>query len=123
MVASPWADAILIYRRMVMLRLLGRASEAARLEHTAWTPAIAAAHAHGGEDDELAALQHTEDERLATASVVADLVAARLPAAPSQPLVPASSPPPPPARPAGGDINIADMIDSMLAGQRAARTS
>lgn len=121
---------------------MGRIADAATLEHRDLSRALAAARlatAPEGLNDEAAVFAQEED-RVASAEVLADLVAPRIaehlrtevapiaaPAAratglPSAPAAAAIAPAPlatAPARPPGTDVpGIADLIDSMLAQQR-----
>lgn len=133
-VASPWTSLAAVYRRWAFLRTLGRTTEAAAFERDQWEPALHAARAEGLDDSDLAALLHAEDERLATATLIADLLAARAPASssvnPTTPASPATARPlaPPSSHPRirthhPAEINIADMIDSMLDDQRDRRSA
>jgi len=107
-------------RRVCALRELGRRAEANDLERREFAGLVAAARA----EDAIDAIVAREGARAADATVLADLVVARLRGhspdqagdiPPAHPEVAAA-----PSRPAPGENQIADFLDAMLALERAA---
>ena len=114
-----------IYRRVCELRAIGRADEAVQLENSDLPAALAAARRAGVDVDE-SALFAGEDERVADALLLAELLAPMLASRlPSAPRLPAAGPPSAPARASrsrtASSPQVADLIDDMLA-QAAARS-
>lgn len=133
-----------IYRRICVLRGVGSNDEAATLEHTELPRALAAARLATDNHSEEAAVFHEEAERVASAQLVAELMApllarqlrAELPAlsarpapafssqAVATPKLPAAPAPAESTRPPSTEApGIADFIDSMLSQQKAAPPS
>ena len=111
-----------IYRRVCELRATGRTDEAAVLENTDLSAAVAEARISGDPAVNESALLAGEDERVADARLLAELIApllatrlnlAAAPAAVVQASTISSAPPAP--RAPSSSPQIADMIDDMLA--------
>jgi hypothetical protein len=120
--APSWDDAAAIYRRICLLRCSGRAAEAKRLESGDLACALQQMAGSGGETAAFATYRdgvfEIETERVRHAQAVAELLAPLLlerlgrPGAPAGPVRPA---PVPAAK--RGPVDIADMIDTLLAQQ------
>jgi hypothetical protein len=116
-----------------LLRASGRDEEAVALEHDELALALSAARIAADGEVEESALLAQENDRVAVASALADLVAPllverlraeiaslamRAPAAAAAPSAPTANPPPAPARSPGETVpGIADLIDGMLSQQ------
>ncbi|HWA87541.1 MAG TPA: hypothetical protein VG710_15030, partial [Opitutus sp.] len=97
--SPPWEAVRRIYRRICELRAVGRAGEAAQLENSDLAAALTAAREAYADVDE-SALLAVEDERVADARLLAELLApmlaSRVSAAPASARV--TGPVPVPAR-------------------------
>ncbi len=130
---TPWGAVAAIYRRICTLRFNGHTVEAARLQSTELSRALALVRtaADGGTEERLGAIFAAEEERVLNARALAELLAPMLSerlgalsrsfaSAVSAPLRPLASPP---TRDAGAVVaaatpTIADFIDEMLAQER-----
>ena len=119
---THWTEVRGICRRICLLRAQGLGGQARRVEDAELPEALArAAAAAGAEDGARArAVMAEERERVASAAVLAEILAPMLSgrlhaAAPAR----APSPEAPVARAPGGARGIADFIDEMLARERA----
>jgi hypothetical protein len=111
-----------IYRRVCELRATGRTDEATALENAELTAAVAEARVSGDPAVDESALLAGEDERVADARLLAELIAPLLatrlntlaprPSSSAEPFAPAREAVP--TRPASSTLQIADMIDDML---------
>jgi hypothetical protein len=135
--SSPWNEVTQIYRRVCVLRAQGRGGDAAQLYAGKFSEALDVIEqfAGAGPDTEarLQSLLAAEDERVASASVVAELVtpliADRLreifpgtssPSAPRNESVEKPAASSPASQAPGSAPSIADLIEGMLAQERAA---
>jgi hypothetical protein len=120
---SQWDEVRRIYRRVCVLRAGGKIDEAAQLENIELASALAVARLTPHSPDEESALLAEEAERVANASVLAELLAPmlaehlRVNPPPVQATPPAPEPKPrntaarpPPAK----APSIADLLDGML---------
>jgi hypothetical protein len=126
---STWDDVRRIYRRVCLLRTTGKTEDADRLENSEFAHALSAARIASNSGDEEAAVLAKEAERVASACVLAELLApllaerlradaqpfmatqtATVPVAIEKPVVTAR----PPAQIVP---SIADLIDGMLSQQ------
>jgi len=126
---SPWSEAGILCRRICLLRLRGQREEAASLEATELARTVEAIRRSPGIatdcDQKLEALFAREEERVATASVVAEILL---------PLLDDSRPAAKDVRPVRSSraertlprvasatpLGIADFIDEMIQQERAA---
>ena len=127
--SSLWSEAAIVYRRICLLRLRGQSLEAARLQSTELSRAIGALREALGNSAEceakLSAVFAREDDRIADASVLAEVLLPLLRESPPAigHFAPASatssrstasvSPSRPRAKPATAP-GIADFIDEMI---------
>ncbi|HVU24407.1 MAG TPA: hypothetical protein VHE13_09810 [Opitutus sp.] len=106
-----------LYRRVCELRATGRTAEAAELERADLSDALAAARRESTAFDE-AALLAAEDERIADARLLAELLApmlaSRVSAAPASARVTGPVPVPARAPRTGSAPPVADLLDEML---------
>lgn len=113
---------------MCLLRQRGQTQEATQLETEQLKPALEAARRHCATPDDFEThwhhLRQTEEERVNSAAVLADLLAplladrlaVQVPAGGAA--TPARTASPKPSRPTSAPAEIADLIDSMLDQQR-----
>lgn len=125
--ASPLGDLPQLYRRICLLRVAQRTSEARQLEASALPQALATAHAACGEA-RIADFMAAEEAKVADARMLAELLAPLLATelnlsfTPSPAAVPALQRPAP-SPPHSEPLSIADFIDGMIAQEQPARTS
>ena len=124
---SPWDDVRRIYRRVCVLRASGKVDDAAHLENQDLARALAEARIATNNHEEEAAVLAQEAERVANATVLAELLAPMVAeqvraASPRIPAPPSNTPVAAPAeqtskaaRPRRESVpTIADMLDGML---------
>ena len=125
-----WREAGKIYRRVCFLRSQGRDAEAQWVQDTDLVRALAAARAEApaGPETEAAwqAMQAAEEERVAEAVALSELLAPMLKDRLALPLAASAAlPPPRPAAaiPRAQAPSVADFIEEMLAQERVAKAS
>ncbi len=130
--ASPWSEIRTLYRRVCVLRAQGLAAAADQLASGDLARALASLRttAHPGSESELRALFAHEENRVADATTLAEILLPLLRDAMPAVTSAASSPASPPTRPApalpartprpaaAAERGIADFIDEMISLER-----